>query len=109
MRLGTIAIREALPSSVSNITDKEIQESLWHYYYDVEKSLAYLLSKHTPKQKVAKKENVKGKSNIQGGFISFSFAARRYGVDGERRVEDEGTQGGLSFAFSLLFRVKRSS
>ena len=26
------------------VTDKEIQDSLWHYYYDVEKTVAYILS-----------------------------------------------------------------
>ena len=54
MRIGTIAVREVLPAATTQITDKEIQESLWHYYYDVEKTVAYLLGKHTPKQKVVK-------------------------------------------------------
>lgn len=76
MRLGTIAVREALPSTAAHVTDKEIQESLWHYYYDVERSVAYLVGKHTPKQKVAKKENVKGKGGIaQGGLFSFLYGA----------------------------------
>jgi len=26
------------------VTDREIEESLWHYYYDVEKTVNYLLS-----------------------------------------------------------------
>jgi hypothetical protein len=101
MRLGTIAVREVLPAATTQITDKEIQESLWHYYYDVEKTVAYLLSKHTPKQKVAKKENVKGKGgNVQGGFISFTFAAGSAGV-GEDDVEKRGVRGGLPFIFPV--------
>lgn len=28
----------------SEFTNKEIQDSLWHYYYDVEKTVNYLLS-----------------------------------------------------------------
>ncbi|KAN0120239.1 P-loop containing nucleoside triphosphate hydrolase protein [Hyaloscypha variabilis] len=64
MRLGTIAVREVLPEASSGVTDEEIHESLWHYYYDVEKSVAYLASKHAPK-KVVKKENVK-KGTVQG-------------------------------------------
>ena len=77
MRLGTIAVREVLPSATTNITDKEIQESLWHYYYDVEKSIAYLVSKHAPKQKAAKKENIKGKGEkIQGGLFSLYTSGR---------------------------------
>lgn len=28
-----------------DFTDKEIEDSLWHYYYDVDKTVNYLLSK----------------------------------------------------------------
>jgi len=44
MRLGTIKVREALGSAIP-VSDKEIQETLWHYYYDVGKSVVYLKSK----------------------------------------------------------------
>lgn len=43
LRLGTIQVREALGSSVT-ATDAQIQESLWHYYYDVGKTVTYLKS-----------------------------------------------------------------
>lgn len=42
MREGTAQARELLGSE---FTDKEIQESLWHYYYDVDKTVNYLLSR----------------------------------------------------------------
>jgi elongation factor 1 alpha-like protein len=74
MRLGTIAVREVLPAATTQITDKEIQESLWHYYYDIEKTVAYLLSKHTPKQKVVKKENLKGKVGSVSGGLNLFYA-----------------------------------
>ena len=65
MRQGTIRVRQSLPPGI-DITDKQIQESLWHYYYDVEKSVSYLASTHTPKaQKASKKAT--GKKNT-GGF-----------------------------------------
>jgi hypothetical protein len=107
MRLGTIAVREALPPTAAHVTDKEIQESLWHYYYDVEKSVAYLVSKHTPKLKVAKKENVKVKGNVQGGLIYFSYAPAGF-EDGGAEVEDRGARGGLPFVFCLRLRFKRN-
>jgi elongation factor 1 alpha-like protein len=44
MRMGTARVREALDSSVS-VTDAQIEEALWHYYYDVGKSVSYLKSK----------------------------------------------------------------
>ena len=43
MLLGTSRVRDVLGGSFS-ATDKEIQESLWHYYYDVDKTVNYLLS-----------------------------------------------------------------
>jgi elongation factor 1 alpha-like protein len=42
LRLGTLKVREAL-AGVS-ASDSEIQEALWHYYYDVGKSVTYLKS-----------------------------------------------------------------
>jgi hypothetical protein len=43
LREGTVKVRAALGSAFS-ATDGEIQEALWHYYYDVAKSVAYLKS-----------------------------------------------------------------
>lgn len=43
LRQGTIVVREVLGAGLG-ISDAKIQESLWHYYYDVEKSVNYLLS-----------------------------------------------------------------
>jgi elongation factor 1 alpha-like protein len=44
MRICTVKVREALDSSL-DVTDAQIQESLWHYYYDVGKTVTYLKSK----------------------------------------------------------------
>ncbi|KAF2196590.1 hypothetical protein GQ43DRAFT_498411 [Delitschia confertaspora ATCC 74209] len=55
MRLGTIQVKEALGSTVT-VSDKEIEESLWHYYYDVDKAVVYLKNKHTPKTAQPKKQ-----------------------------------------------------
>jgi elongation factor 1 alpha-like protein len=43
MQIGTRKVREALNSSIS-ISDAQIQEALWHYYYDIGKSVTYLKS-----------------------------------------------------------------
>jgi hypothetical protein len=56
------------------VTDKQIQDALWHYYYDVEKSVAYILNTYMEKPKAQKKENEKGKGKkVQGGFVYFLF------------------------------------
>ena len=43
LRLGTIKVRDILGED-AGITDKEIEDSLWHYYYDIDKTVNYLLS-----------------------------------------------------------------
>jgi len=43
LREGTTKVRATLGTGVP-VTDREIEESLWHYYYDVEKTVNYLLS-----------------------------------------------------------------
>ena len=45
MRIGTLSAREALGTAGANISDAQIQEALWHYYYDVGKSVSYLKNK----------------------------------------------------------------
>ncbi|UPX20602.1 uncharacterized protein EKO05_0010830 [Ascochyta rabiei] len=45
MRTSTASAREALGSAGSTISDAQIQEALWHYYYDVGKSVSYLKNK----------------------------------------------------------------
>lgn len=45
MAEGTAEVREALASQAQMVTTQQIQEALWHYYYDVDKSVAYLISK----------------------------------------------------------------
>lgn len=42
MATGTEEVRKALGADASKVTVAQIQEALWHYYYDVEKSVAYL-------------------------------------------------------------------
>lgn len=55
LRLGTIEVQNLLQLlqqddgaavAVANITEKEIREALWHYYYDVDKAVGYLKSMH---------------------------------------------------------------
>ncbi|KAM3148388.1 HBS1-like protein [Botrytis cinerea] len=68
MREGAIKVREILPADSTNFTDKQIQEALWHYYYDIEKSVTYLLGTLTPK--VTKKAAGKKSSDIYNGDYS---------------------------------------
>jgi len=64
MRIGTMSVREALGEFEAGVSDAQIQESLWHYYYDVGKTVTYLKNKlggaQTPKE-TPKKEKVVSK------------------------------------------------
>jgi hypothetical protein len=50
MRVGTESVRKALGDAFPSVTDAAIQEALWHYYYDVAKSVTYLKNKSAPSQ-----------------------------------------------------------
>ncbi|PHH65938.1 hypothetical protein CDD81_886 [Ophiocordyceps australis] len=42
MKTGTAEVQQTLGPDASKVTVAQIQDSLWHYYYDVDKSVAYL-------------------------------------------------------------------
>lgn len=42
MTKGTADVRKALGGDANKVTVKQIEDALWHYYYDVEKSVAFL-------------------------------------------------------------------
>ena len=53
LRAGTVKVKAALGSDYQG-TDKDIEDALYYYYYDVDKSVEYLKSKNTPKVKKTK-------------------------------------------------------
>ncbi|KAI6895472.1 elongation factor EF-1 alpha subunit [Hortaea werneckii] len=62
----TPVVRAELEEAGLSVSDSDIQESLWHYYWDVGKSVSYLKNARTPRQQQdkagsAKKEKSKSK------------------------------------------------
>ncbi len=56
MKKGTAEVQAALGVEVSKVTTAQIEESLWYYYFDVDKTVAYLTSKFiNPQPKKAPK------------------------------------------------------
>ena len=45
MKLATEEVKAALSTQASKVTDTQIRDALWHYYYDVDKTVAYLITK----------------------------------------------------------------
>ncbi|KAK6385972.1 hypothetical protein LTS17_001545 [Exophiala oligosperma] len=75
MRLGTIKVRESLGSAFK-LSDSEIQDALWNYYYDINKSVAYLTSKHKSAATPSKKTATENKSKPIFSVDSTTLRAR---------------------------------
>ncbi len=86
MRLGTASVRSAL-GDVPGLTDRDIQESLYYYYCDVEKTVDYLLKKMAPKEE--KKKKTKGGSLFLP-CLDMAGAKRHFGLAGSRSEDDFG-------------------
>ncbi|EFR04974.1 elongation factor 1-alpha 3 [Nannizzia gypsea CBS 118893] len=96
MRLATIEVQQLLRSQIPAIeaTEDDIWETLWHYYYDVDKSVDYLTKKYRPKEKkdtkakaptaAAKKKNTADIESPMSTFpvpCSSHFSARDFFKD----------------------------
>jgi len=55
LEVGTVAVRAELDPDII-VSDKEIQDALWHYYYDIGKSVTYIKNLKKPQPKQEKKK-----------------------------------------------------
>ncbi|KAF2679732.1 hypothetical protein K458DRAFT_393577 [Lentithecium fluviatile CBS 122367] len=97
MKIGTAKVREALDTSL-NITDAQIQEALWHYYYDVGKSVTYLKNKFAPKPQAQPKAKATSR---------FDQAAGTGNPPTGKQIPDESIRLapclGQNFGFEVLY------
>ncbi|KAH0269103.1 hypothetical protein KCU71_g19229, partial [Aureobasidium melanogenum] len=70
MRIGTENVRAALGDVSDFVTDEAIQEALWHYYYDVAKSVTYLKNQNAPQQAQPKEKKQKPVSKFDQAATS---------------------------------------
>ena len=54
-----------------HITEKQIHEALWHYYYDIEKTVGYLLATYVTKPKEKEQKKAAAGKKVTGGSCSF--------------------------------------
>jgi uncharacterized membrane protein YgcG len=108
MRVGTISVREALGDDVPGITDKDIQEALWHYFYDVEKSVNYLLQSRTAKTQTEKKKKAKGGSLFSHSGPGSMGAWRQHELGVQKGWGGSYGSGGAS-PLSLSWNVGRNA
>ncbi|KAI5866182.1 P-loop containing nucleoside triphosphate hydrolase protein [Durotheca rogersii] len=92
MDAGTDEIRASLGSESSKVTTQQIQEALWHYYYDVDKSIAYLISKFiAPPSK--KKEPVPSPDDVVLAAQS-QAGSKKPAAGTSKKKADSGTKKG---------------
>ncbi|KAK3349987.1 P-loop containing nucleoside triphosphate hydrolase protein [Lasiosphaeria hispida] len=80
MTQGTADVQAALSVEASKVTTKQIEEALWHYYYDIDKTVTYLVSKFiSPPEKTPKASKAEKTTQTTNAQISpkprESFAA----------------------------------
>ncbi|KAK3939099.1 putative glucose-regulated protein 78 of hsp70 family [Diplogelasinospora grovesii] len=70
MKVCTVDVKDRLGDAASKVSTAQIEEALWHYYYDVDKTVAYLNSKFiAPPQKT-----VKGSPKPNGKSFRYSLS-----------------------------------
>lgn len=79
LRAGTIKVREALGPASKTLSDETIHETLYHYYYDVPKSVAWLQKTRlsngdTGKGKQVQKNSEKKQQNEGAYLFTTSFS-----------------------------------
>ncbi|KAF5609584.1 elongation factor 1-alpha [Fusarium pseudoanthophilum] len=86
MEEGTAEVRRALGTEANKVTKAQIEEALWHYYYDIDKSVTYLMKTFiAPAPKPAKKAP-------EGMSVFFSASQRLFGTGADhRRLSNEHT------------------
>ncbi|RFU75795.1 elongation factor tu gtp binding domain [Trichoderma arundinaceum] len=84
MQNGTAEVRKALGAEASKVTAAQIQEALWHYYYDVDKSVTYLTKTFiAPAPKPAPKKAPEGKPGAFSLPAKQALFLRAFGADRE--------------------------
>ncbi|KAI4195942.1 MAG: hypothetical protein LQ350_006876 [Teloschistes chrysophthalmus] len=74
LRQGVINVRAVLGPS-ANVGDKDIEDSLWHYYYDEDKTVNYLLQQQT---QVKPKKSLKQNQTSSNGNTKESSSSLPY-------------------------------
>ena len=76
MVTGLKAVRELLgEESTAVVSDKDIEESLWYYYFDVARTVDYVLSEYWIR-----------------GSLEWGLMATRYTYECEREEGEEGEE-----------------
>ncbi|KAF5023164.1 hypothetical protein F66182_4778 [Fusarium sp. NRRL 66182] len=87
---GTAQVRSALGTEANKVTKAQIEEALWHYYYDVDKSVTYLIKTFiAPAPKPTKKAP-------EGMSVFFSASRRLLGTGADHGRLSNGYTSGMA-------------
>ncbi|KAF3226338.1 Hsp70 suppressor, GTPase facilitates ribosomal subunit dissociation [Orbilia oligospora] len=70
---GLKRVREVIGSDVPSLTDEKIEETLWYYYFDVERSITYLLNQVGATEKKKQKKPVVPEPKVREYFMALSL------------------------------------
>ncbi|KAF3260054.1 Hsp70 suppressor, GTPase facilitates ribosomal subunit dissociation, variant 2 [Orbilia oligospora] len=70
---GLKRVREVIGSDVPSLTDEKIEETLWYYYFDVERSITYLLNQVGATEKKKQKKPVVPEPKVREHFMTLSL------------------------------------
>ena len=88
----TPVVRAELDEAGLQASNREIEDALWHYYWDVGKSVAYLKNTRTPRTDTAKKGKAKGEQKAKSKFDQ--AAERSAAATGELVLLSSYARGG---------------
>ncbi|KAK4666150.1 hypothetical protein QC763_406430 [Podospora pseudopauciseta] len=101
MEQGVVDVRSALDTEASKVTKEQIEEALWHYYFDVDKSVTYLTNKfiNRPAPKAPKPATQKPTATISCEFEDSSDWAEnnRHGLGGRCSPQTGSRQDDVGF------------
>lgn len=112
---ATIEVLARLGEASEKVTPKQIKDSLWHYYFDIEKTVAYIDRTYI---NPVEKPKPKVKAPVERKYCLNSLPRGRYGGSGfppeggrKRRAGgavpgDRGLQNSCAYEYSLVPRVR---
>ncbi|RVD89605.1 uncharacterized protein DFL_000607 [Arthrobotrys flagrans] len=74
---GLRRVREVIGSDVPSLTDEKIEETLWYYYFDVERSITYLLNQVGASEKKKQKKVAAPEPKVREHFMTLSSASSK--------------------------------
>ncbi|KAF9876363.1 elongation factor tu gtp binding domain protein [Colletotrichum karsti] len=104
MAEGIQFVRSSLGSDADKVTIQQIQEALWHYYYDVEKSVSYLKKKFIDPPPAPKQEPKKNKDDVEGSAGGMGF----WGLDDEV-MNDAGVSSNTGYPVPRIASLSAAS